>query len=228
MSVLSFSSLSLPVGFFNEYNINVLISSFIIFLIFILHRKLALINKLLYHITKLIRDIYMDSVHEYNQNHISFLSCVFLFLFFSNFISLIIEKKSFAHNSIMTFVFSLFCFSYVVIEGLRKKGWGFFNLFIPKGVPKLIVPFIFIVEFFSFTLRIFTLTIRLLMNVSIGHLILDIMYNLSLSHNSLEKIIGIFLSVVVYFVELLSCIMQAYIFVIMLSNYFSDVLSKDH
>jgi F-type H+-transporting ATPase subunit a len=62
----------------------------------------------------------------------------------------------------------------VTIIGIKKHSIGFINLFIPNGVPKLLIPYIMIIELISYLSRVLSLAIRLSTNMIAGHVLIYI------------------------------------------------------
>jgi F0F1-type ATP synthase membrane subunit a len=62
--------------------------------------------------------------------------------------------------------------------GLKKHGLRFFSLFLPNGVPMLIIPFLVIIEVISYFSRVFSLAIRIFANMMSGHILLKILIGL--------------------------------------------------
>jgi len=78
----------------------------------------------------------------------------------------------------ITFYVSLMFFIGINLIGIKKNTFNFFSLFIPKGVPTLIVPFLFLIEVISYFSRVFSLAIRLFANMLSGHILLKILMGL--------------------------------------------------
>jgi ATP synthase subunit 6 len=51
----------------------------------------------------------------------------------------------------------------------------YFNLFLPPGVPVLIIPGLILIEYVSYLSRVFSLSIRLFANMMSGHILLKIL-----------------------------------------------------
>ena len=62
----------------------------------------------------------------------------------------------------------------VTYIGIKKHNISFINIFIPKGVPFFLVPFIGIIEFISYLSRVISLAIRLSTNTVAGHTLIFI------------------------------------------------------
>lgn len=105
-----------------------------------------------------------------------YLTCLFFFIFFSN-ITEVIPFVQFPANSrmAMPMVFALITWVLYNVVGILKQGplHYFKNSTIPPGVPKAILPLVFIIELVShFLVKPFSLAVRLFANMLAGHLIL--------------------------------------------------------
>jgi ATP synthase subunit 6 len=110
----------------------------------------------------------------------------------------------------------------------------FFNLFIPKGVTKVLIPIIFILEVISFLSRALSLAIRLFANMVAGHSLLHILSGALLSiGGGLKKIdnliyliliIPFIIILLVYFLEFGIAFLQAYVFIMLSLVYLKDSL----
>jgi len=80
---------------------------------------------------------------------------------------------------IFTFSLALSIFLGINIIGIQTHGLNFFSLFLPKGVPIFIVPLLITIEFLSYIVKVFTLSIRLFANMTSGHTLLKIIAGFS-------------------------------------------------
>ena len=76
---------------------------------------------------------------------------------------------------IITLYFSIGIFLSLNMIGLLFHKEKFFVLFLPEGVPVLIIPFLIIIEYVSYISRVFSLAIRLFANMLAGHILLKIL-----------------------------------------------------
>ena len=97
-----------------------------------------------------------------------------------------------------------------------KKGFKkFFRRFVPSGAPLPLVPFLVLIELIRNCIRPLTLTVRLVANIRVGHIIITL-----LSHR-----IRLTLRILFYFYlffEIFVSTVQAYIFTLLISLYISD------
>lgn len=125
-----------------------------------------------------IKNIVFNTIHINTQIYFPYILVLFLLLLFSNLTGMV--PFSFTTTSIfaITFYLSLMFFIGANLIGLKKHGLSFFSLFIPKGVPTLIIPFLVVIEFISYFSRVFSLAIRIFANMMSGHILLKILMGL--------------------------------------------------
>ncbi len=132
--------------------------------------------------------------------------------------------------------------SYVIFiyAGIKKHGFGYFrNSLFPKGVPWPLYIIVAPIELVStFILRPVTLTLRLLMNMVAGHLLLVLCFAAThfffftlLANGDLFGLLGIgtfaFGAVFTLF-ELLVAVLQAYVFTFLAAVYIQLSLADEH
>jgi len=157
---------------------------------------------------------------------------IFLFIGVSNLISYI--PFHFATNShfviplTLAFVFNFF----LVIFGPINNGFNFFKNFIPQNVPMILIPLITIIEIFSYMIRTLSLTLRLCANILAGHILLliigTIIINIYASHHDFLQAISIGILLFICALELMVCVVQAYVFAVLLAVYSSDSIKANH
>jgi F-type H+-transporting ATPase subunit a len=79
-----------------------------------------------------------------------FVFTIFMFVLLLNMFGIIPYAFSVTSHIIITAVLALTVFFTVLIYGLARHGFHFFNLFVPKGVPIYILPMIVAIEILSF------------------------------------------------------------------------------
>jgi F-type H+-transporting ATPase subunit a len=121
--------------------------------------------------------------------------------------------------------------------GLRKHPGKFLkNSLFPPGVPWPLYILVTPIEVLStFILRPITLTLRLLMNMIVGHFLLVLFFSSThyfvLYSDSLMGLFGIgtiAFSIVFTFFELLISVLQAYVFTLLTAVYLQLALAEEH
>lgn len=89
----------------------------------------------------------------------------------------------------------------------------------PAGAPAALVPFLVLVETISILIRPLTLTVRLIANISAGHIVISLIAN-CLVRASTTALVSIFILNVGYTLfEVFVCLIQAYIFTLLVKLY---------
>ena len=151
----------------------------------------------------------------------------------------VIPGLNIAGTSVIGVPLLLAIVSYVafIYAGVKKHPGAFFkNSLFPAGVPWPLYIIVTPMEFIStFVLRPITLTLRLMMNLLVGHLMLVLFF--SATHFFLLSAGGLFplLSIGTFafgfaftIFELLVCVLQAYVFAILTAVYIQLALAEEH
>jgi F-type H+-transporting ATPase subunit a len=127
-----------------------------------------------------------------------------------------------------------------IYAGIKRHGFRFFkNSLILPGVPIVLVPFLAILEFLStFILRPVTLTLRLLMNMVAGHMLLVLCYSATwfffftvLAQGNFIGLLGVgslAFGFAFTLLELFVAALQAYVFAILTAIYIQMALAEEH
>jgi F-type H+-transporting ATPase subunit a len=75
---------------------------------------------------------------------------------------------------IVTFALAMLVIGTVVVYGFWKHGLHFLNLFVPSGVPGVLMPLVVMIEVISFLSRPISLSVRLFANMLAGHITLKV------------------------------------------------------
>lgn len=153
---------------------------------------------------------------------------LFLFISLLNFTSLFIYSVSLTGHIIITMALAFSLFIGLLIIGLLNYGVNFFNFFVPKGVPLVLLDFIIVIEVFSFIIRPFSLSIRLFANMLAGHTLMGIFAQFAayiISNYFLIFFLPLILVFLVFLLEIAVSIIQAYIFVSLICIYLNDVIN---
>ena len=157
-----------------------------------------------------------------------FFLTLFFFILTLNFMGLIPIFSTATSNVNVTAALSLVILTIMVVFGVGRNGlFGFFKLFVPPGVPALIVPLIFTLEFAGLAIKPFALTLRLFANMLAGHVIILAITGVVVGFG-LTGLPLLLLTLFVYFLEILVAFLQAYIFVLLSSIFISEMLHPHH
>nr|YP_011017568.1 ATP synthase F0 subunit a [Antithamnionella miharai]WQF69343.1 ATP synthase F0 subunit a [Antithamnionella miharai]WQF69368.1 ATP synthase F0 subunit a [Antithamnionella miharai] len=174
--------------------------------------------------------IIQDSLGKKGEIYFPFIFSLHLFLLFCNLIGMVPYSFTVSSHIIFTFTLALTIFIGINIIGLKTHGLMFFSLFLPRGVPLFIVPLLITIEFLSYIVKVFTLSIRLFANMTSGHTLLKIIAGFAWTMLTAGGILAIFhviplvLLLALIGLELAIAALQAYVFTLLTCIYLNDVL----
>jgi len=155
----------------------------------------------------------------------------FFIILMSNLLGLTPFGFTVTGHIIVTFSLALAFNLGFVFLGLYLHKLHFFSLFVPSGVPKVLIPLIVVIEVVSYLIRTFSLSLRLFANMMAGHTLLQILSSFVVAFLSVSGLIS-FLAIVpfalVFAVTLLEvgiAFLQAYVFTILLAIYANDSIN---
>ena len=156
---------------------------------------------------------------------------IFVIIFLFNVLSLVAFNPSITGHLIVTLLFSISLFLGFIIIGFLNYDNDYFSYFVPKDVPKALLPFLVLIEILSFFIRPFSLGIRLFANMLAGHTLMGIFAKFGIyviNLNVLLIFFPILLIVPVLFLEIGVALVQSYIFINLLYIYMNDVYIIEH
>ena len=174
--------------------------------------------------------------HGYKK-HIPLLATLFFFILVSNFIGLIPGSKAATGSLQINWALSIIAFVYFNYWGVKAHGgWGYIKSIAPSGLPKVMVPIIWVFEFVSLVIRVLTLAVRLYGNMFAGHMALGVFALFASSFimagiNGAGAIGGLSVlwlafEIFMYALETLVAFLQAYVFTILTAVYINLATSS--
>lgn len=157
---------------------------------------------------------------------------IFFIILFSNLVGLIPFVFTPTSHIVFTFSLALTCNLAFIFIGFHLHGLSFLKLFVPAGSPSWLLPLIVVIEFVSYLLRTFSLSIRLFANMMAGHTLLHILSSFVVAFiKSGYFAISLFPFILVLAViglELGIAFLQAYVFIVLLCIYLNDSFHPSH
>jgi F-type H+-transporting ATPase subunit a len=191
-------------------------------------RKRRLIPTKLQSVAEMVYELVSGMINEMvgpeGRKYIPFIFSLFTFVVLGNLLGLL--PYSFTYTSHFSAVGTLSVFSILItiFAGLKKRGLNWFTNFFPSGTPVAIAPILVPIEIISFCSKPFSLTVRLTVNMMVGHIMLKVIagfiYSLSFWGGWLPLA---FISVLTVF-EMGIAVLQAYVYTILTCVYLSDAL----
>ncbi len=187
--------------------------------------RLQLIAELFYNfIAKMINDTAGSKAKPY----FPFIFTLFMFVLLCNMIGMLPYSFTVTSHIIVTLVMALFVFIAVTIIGFFKHGLKYLSIFVPKGVPVVLLPLITIIEIISYLSRPVSLSVRLFANMMAGHTMLKVFGSFVISLGLLGGWLPLSFSVALTGLEILVAFLQAYVFAILTCIYLNDALNLHH
>ena len=187
--------------------------------------KFQLLSEIFYNfVAKMISDTAGKKARPY----FPFIFSLFMFVLFCNMIGMIPYSFTVTSHIIVTLILAIFIFIAVTIIGFIKHGFGYLKIFVPSGVPVLLLPLITIIEIISYLSRPVSLSVRLFANMMAGHTMLKVFGGFVISLGLLGGWLPLSFSVALTGLEILVAFLQAYVFAILTCIYLNDALNLHH
>ena len=187
--------------------------------------KLQLISEIFYNfVAKMINDTAGSKAKPY----FPFIFSLFMFVLLCNMVGMIPYSFTVTSHIIVTLVMASFIFIAVTVIGFHKHGFKYLKIFVPSGVPTLLLPLITVIEIISYLSRPVSLSVRLFANMMAGHTMLKVFGGFVISLGILGGWLPLSFSVALTGLEILVAFLQAYVFAILTCIYLNDALNLHH
>ncbi len=191
----------------------------------IVPNKLQLISELTFNfIAKMISDTAGSKAKPY----FPFIFSLFTFVLLCNMVGMLPYAFTVTSHIIVTLIMALFIFIAVTIIGFMKHGFKYLSIFVPSGVPVILLPLITIIEIISYLSRPVSLSVRLFANMMAGHTMLKVFGGFVISLGVFGGWLPLSFSVALTGLEILVAFLQAYVFAILTCIYLNDALNLHH
>ena len=187
--------------------------------------KVQLIAEMFYaFVAKMISDTAGSKANPY----FPFIFSLFMCVLFCNMVGMLPYSFTVTSHIIVTLIMALFIFIAVTIIGFVKHGFKYLSIFVPSGVPIILLPLITIIEIISYLSRPVSLSVRLFANMMAGHTMLKVFGGFVISLGILGGWLPLSFSVALTGLEILVAFLQAYVFAILICIYLNDALNLHH
>ncbi|WP_274629864.1 F0F1 ATP synthase subunit A [Arvimicrobium flavum] len=181
-----------------------------------------------------VANMLRDAAGSHGMRFFPFVFSLFMFVLTANLLGLFPYFFTVTSHIIVTFALAMLVIGTVVVYGFMKHGLGFLKLFVPQGVPGILVPLVVLIEVISFLSRPISLSVRLFANMLAGHITLKVFAGFVTSLSALGAV-GIFgailpliMTVAITALEFLVAFLQAYVFAVLTCMYLNDALHPSH
>lgn len=147
---------------------------------------------------------------------------LFLFILFGNLLGLIPGSYTVTSQLVVTGVFAVGVYLLSLVVGFQLHGMKFLGILVPPGTPGWLLPLMIPIEMISQLARPVSLAVRLFANMTAGHVILGVLFALTLSGGWMIGWLPFSFTVALYGLEVGIAFIQAYIFTILTCVYMGD------
>lgn len=212
-----------------------LLAAFLVFLIvWIPSRRPKMVptglQNLVESLLEFVRDgMVKEVMGERGLPYFPFIATLFLYILVANIIGLVPGSYTATVQTGTTWSWALIVFILYNYVGVKTHGpFGYLRTFVPAGVPVVMAPVMFILEFISHLVRPFSLGIRLFANMLAGHMVIALFLGMAVSAAWYIKLFPFAFVIVMYLFEVFVAGLQAYIYAILAAIYIGSALESEH
>jgi F-type H+-transporting ATPase subunit a len=176
-------------------------------------------------IYEFIGGLIKENVGAEGMKYFAFIFSLFTFVAFGNLLGLFPYAFTFTSHLAAVGGLSVIALLFNICIGLKKRKFGYLRTFLPKGIPLALAPLIIPIEMISFLSKPFSLTVRLVANMTVGHIMLKIIAGFVLTLGVLGLVPLVFNSVIIVF-EIFIALLQAFIYTVLSCIYLGDALHE--
>jgi len=171
-----------------------------------------------------IRGIIQDTMGAAGMKFFPLIGSLFVFILFSNLLGLIPGSYTITSQLIVTGVFALMVYGLSLVVGFQIHGAKFLGILVPPGTPGWLLPLMIPIEIISQLARPISLAVRLFANMTAGHVILGVLFGLTISGGLLIGWLPFSFTIALYGLEVGIAFIQAYIFTVLTCVYMGDAV----
>jgi F-type H+-transporting ATPase subunit a len=171
-----------------------------------------------------IRGIIQDTMGADGMRFFPLISALFLFILFCNLVGLIPGSYTVTSQVIVTGVFAVCVYLLSLVVGFQIHGTKFLGILVPPGTPGWLLPLMIPIELISQLARPISLAVRLFANMTAGHVILGVLFGLTITGGLLIGWLPFSFTIALYGLEVGIAFIQAYIFTVLTCVYMGDAI----
>ncbi len=175
-------------------------------------------------LVEFIRGIIQDTMGSSGMRYFPLISALFLFILFCNLLGLIPGSYTVTSQIVATGVFAIGVYALSLVIGFQLHGAKFLGILVPPGTPGWLLPLMIPIELISQLARPISLAVRLFANMTAGHVILGVLFGLTIAGGLLIGWLPFSFTVVLYGLEVGIAFIQAYIFTVLTCVYIGDAI----
>jgi F-type H+-transporting ATPase subunit a len=166
-----------------------------------------------------------DTIGPKYKAYVPFIFSVFIMIFMGNLLGLFPYGFTFTSQLAPVGAFAVLGLFVSAIVGIYHQKLRWFRTFLPSGIPVILAPIVIPIEIISFVAKPFSLTVRLVMNMIVGHILLKILAGFVFSSGLVGVFPLLFVALMIIF-EMGIAFLQAYIYTILTSIYLGESLNS--
>ena len=170
-----------------------------------------------------IHNLMRENIGPEGLKYFSFIFSLFLFVAFGNVLGLFPYSFTFTSHVAAVGTLSLVALLFNVVIGIKKKKWGYIHTFMPKGIPWALAPLVMPIELVSLLSKPFSLTVRLVANMTVGHIMLKVIAGFVVALG-IAGVVPILFDAGIIIFELFIALLQAFIYTVLSCIYLGDAI----
>ena len=151
----------------------------------------------------------------------------FMLILICNFLGMVPELGSATGNFAITTALAVTVYALIWILGIANNGLGYITHLVPPGTPFWLWPLMFVLELLGPVIKCFVLAVRLFANMIAGHLVVANLLGLGKIAGWL-MFLGVPLALGVSVLEVLVCVLQAYVFTLLAVIFIGSAVHPEH
>ena len=181
-----------------------------------------------------VADMIRSNAGSEGMRFFPFVFTIFMLVTVSNMIGVFPYSFTISSHIIVTVALALTVFFTVLIYGFYKNGLKFLKIFVPHGIPIVILPLVVAIEVISFLSRPVSHSVRLFANMLAGHITLYVFGSFVVMFGAFGvvgwagSVLPLGLTVALSALDILVALLQAYVFAILTCIYLNDALHPGH
>ena len=173
-----------------------------------------------------ILSIIGETLGREGVKYVAFVFTLFTFIACGNILGLFPYSFTFTSHIAAVGTLSVFCLFLNIFFGIKRRGLEYFRSFFPHGLPWAMAPLIIPIEIMSMLSKPFSLTIRLAVNMSVGHITLKII-GAFIVMMGLLGFMPLVVDACIIMFEIFIGLLQAYIYTVLSCVYLSQAITEE-
>lgn len=199
----------------------------IIVVFMLLLRKRSIVPNLAQSIPEVLYEfvynLVKSSIGKNGLKYFSFIFCLFLYIAVGNVLGLFPYSFTFTSHIAAVGALSFLALFFNLAIGIYTRKWGYLRTFLPKGIPYALAPLVVPIETISLLSKPFSLTVRLVANMTVGHIMLKILGGFVVALG-IFGIVPLFFQTLIIIFEIFVAVLQAFIYTVLSCIYLGDAL----